>query len=528
MLAWVLSAVGAHAPQQMLFKNNVLPGHLTEHRVRRDVTRTVRRTRHVEKLRYRQDARWLQCNIEDPRPASVIVYQMLVESPAKILSVHHGKKPAKELPTPEQLNLPKPTTRLVSESRTASDAIVHVGLGDPAQRVILQAAMDVCHWPAKKLDAGHKWERMLKLSGFEGTQTFEFVDLVPFKDATAARVTVFVKGSFTGALAKDYKFDKVQAVLHWSRGDRTLLKLEAQASYERLRDADPEKYQVKLDVDLALMEGIDEPAQELVTTQLGLFASALKKQDEANPKEAAALCKQFRKQWPQSRWLPAVVDLEGQLAATGRQPPAYDEEQINDILIKTIITYEAARASREHDILESARAALARIASDYTSKLVRIVKTGDEGSRSRAVFAIAFSRRPQDAERVIGAIGDASPKVRAMALAGLAARGTAKISADALLGALGDADATVRRRAGEAVAACVSRENLAVARLVEKLDRLMVHDKNAGVRLSAVRAIAAIGAPADIPLFEKALTHELNQDIRREIEAGIKKLRTAR
>jgi hypothetical protein len=43
-----------------------------------------------------------------------------------------------------------------------------------------------------------------------------------------------------------------------------------------------------------------------------------------------------------------------------------------------------------------------------------------------------------------------------------------------------------------------------------------------------VRAIAAIGAPADIPLFEKALTHELNQDIRREIEAGIKKLRSAR
>jgi HEAT repeat protein len=524
-LAALLPAVEPDALQQMQFKNNVLPGHLTEHRIRREVTRTVKRAKHTEKLRYRQDARWVQCNAEDPRPASVIVYQMIVESPAIVLSVHHGKKATKELPSAAQLNLPKPTTRLVSESRTSTDSVVSAGLGDAAQRVILQTLLDSCHWPNKKLDAGHRWERTFKTAGFEGTQTFEFVDLVAFNKVTAARVTIFAKGNFTGALAKQYKFEKVQAILHWSRGDRTLLKLEGKAFYERLRESAPEKHEMKIDVDLIRIESLDEAAQDLVLKQLGVFAAALKKQEEADPKLAIALCKQFRSQWPDSRWMPAVDDLEDQLAAVGRTPPTYSEEQISDILIKTIITFEAARASREYDILENARTVLTQLASDYRSKLVSIAKDGDEGARSRAIFALAFSRRPPDIERVQSAVRDKSPKVRAMALAGLASA-AGKVGADALLTSIGDSDATVRRRACEAVASCISPEDLAVARLIEKLDRLMVHDKNAGVRLSAVRAIAAIGAPADISLLEKALFHELNQDIRREIEAGIKKLRS--
>jgi hypothetical protein len=74
----------------------------------------------------------------------------------------------------------------------------------------------------------------------------------------------------------------------------------------------------------------------------------------------------------------------------------------------------------------------------------------------------------------------------------------------------------------------VERENLLVAKLVEKIDRLMVHDKNDGVRGDAVAALVAIGAPADVARLEQALKHELNTGIREQIHSGIEQLSARR
>jgi HEAT repeat protein len=111
-----------------------------------------------------------------------------------------------------------------------------------------------------------------------------------------------------------------------------------------------------------------------------------------------------------------------------------------------------------------------------------------------------------------------------MALAGLAARGSPDVSSELLLALCDDEKPIVRRRACEVVAACMTPEHFSAVQLVEKINNLMVFDKSDDVRLAAVRALAVIGTPADVPKFEKALTHELNQGIRAEIEKSIEKV----
>jgi len=90
---------------------------------------------------------------------------------------------------------------------------------------------------------------------------------------------------------------------------------------------------------------------------------------------------------------------------------------------------------------------------------------------------------------------------------------------------LDDPEAMVRRQACLAVAACVPREHFSIVKIIDKLDHRMVHDQNDGVRLEAVEAMAALGAPADVPRLEKALTHELNKEIRGQIESAIATLK---
>ena len=165
------------------------------------------------------------------------------------------------------------------------------------------------------------------------------------------------------------------------------------------------------------------------------------------------------------------------------------------------------------------------LASEYHSTLIRLAKDQDDGVRSQAVFALAFSKRQGDLVFVQKAARDESPRVRVMALEGLAARRSPDISAELLLSLCDDEKPAVRRRACEVIAACMTPEHFSAAQLVEKLDHLMIFDESDDVRLAAVRALTAIGSPADVPRFEKALTHELYQDIRAEIEKGIEKLK---
>ncbi|MFH1417229.1 MAG: HEAT repeat domain-containing protein [Planctomycetota bacterium] len=518
----------AHAqdakPQRMTFKNNLLSGRVTTHRIKRVITRQSQRKDYVETLRYRQRAFWLQCNISEETPGRVMQYQMMVDAPAEVLYVKHGKKRVKPAPPPSDFSLSKGSTRLHSTNKTPCDAPAQVPLTDPAEKVVLQALLDFTHWQPTRIEAGHRWERNIEYPGFNGTQTFEFVDLVEIEGQVAARITLYVEGGFAGPLARDWVFEKGQAIFYWSRPERALVKMEAQADYQRRRAVSPDKFKLKLDVGLTGLDTLDEDEQELVKAQVKLFVRALEEHRLGHDRAAAQLCREFRGHWPDAMWLPAVEELEERTVSRQEPEERYSTQELKEVLVRSVITYDAARTNLEHDLLERTKLSLAHLVSEYRSKLDKLARSGDEGVRGRAIFALAFGDRPEDLRAVHRAAKDKSPLVRAMALAGLAARGSPDTDVELLLGLLDDEQKAVRRRACEAVAACVQPEHFSVVKLVEKLDHLMIYDKSDSVRLAAIRAIAAIGVPADIAKLRAALDHELNRDNRKAIEQAIEQL----
>jgi hypothetical protein len=540
-LVLVLPALAAPAAaepqQQMTFRNNLLPGHLTVHRISRTTYRTAHRAKHVEKLKYRQKATWVQCNVDQRTPGKIMVCQMMVDRPAKVISLRRGKKKIKPPPPASDFILPKRSTRLRSSYKSPQDGPVQVPLTDPAERAVLHALLDFAHWPKGRIPAGHRWERDIRGNGITGTQTFEFVDLAKEKhlaatrtgarhqDSVVARVTLYVEGKFEDPLARDYVFGKGQAIFYWSRPDRVLIRMEAQADYRRKRENAPERFKLTLDVSLTDLDSLDEERQERTADQLIAFDKALKAHRGGDDRLTRERCRRFRTTWPDSIWMPAVDELESRTVKKKTETKRLSMQQLNDRLVRTILTHEAARTNFEYDLLERSQLALEQLAETHHAKLKKLAKSDDDARRGRALFALAFSGRPGDFSTVQKAAQDESPKVRASVLAALTARRSPDTSVDLLIIMLDDEKANVRRRACQAVAACVSPEHYSTVKAVEKLTRLMIHDERDAVRLEAVRALAAIGAPADVPKLEKALTHELNTTIREEIHKAIETLK---
>jgi hypothetical protein len=519
-----LLCLGQPAPDRMTFRNNLLAGHLTRHEMTRVTTRTSHRRKYDETLVYRQRSEMLQCNIEEPMPTNAMAYVMLVDKPAEVVRVSRDKKKVKPAPPAENFNLPGGSTRLLSVNITPTDAPVQAPTTTVIERAVLTPLLDFAHWPAQRVEAGHRWQRDVTVDGFIGTQTFEFVDLVSMKNDTAARLTMFVEGRFTGPLERDYVFEKGQAIIHWSRTERTVLKMEAQALYQQRRENGPEDYKLKLDVALAGVDMLDEAALNVNKDQMIVFAEALKKQRTGSRRDALAICNEFRNKWPKSMWMPAVAELAMQLAPQKTESKTYSDEELKDLVAKSVVAYEASRKNFEYDLQEKTRAVLFGLADEYYSRLQKLSRDKDEDIRGGAVFTIAFASRPAAMDVVLAAARDPSPKVKAMALAGLAARRSPETSTELLSTLLDDPHVEVRQRACEAVAACVPPDHFAVAGLVSKLDHLMIFDDSAAVRLAAVRAIAAIGGPADAPRFDKALTHELDRGIREEIRRALERV----
>jgi hypothetical protein len=152
------TSVAGGSPQRMTFRNNLLLGHLTIHRVSRVIRRKSQRKQHLEKLKYQQQARWIQCNLDEPKPGNVLVYQMMDDEPAKVLSVGHGKKKVRPLPPASDFNLPQGSTRLHSAYTAPRDGPVQVPLTDPAQRAVLHALLDFAHWPRQR-PGWRRWPR---------------------------------------------------------------------------------------------------------------------------------------------------------------------------------------------------------------------------------------------------------------------------------------------------------------------------------------------------------------------------------
>ncbi|MFQ5430187.1 MAG: HEAT repeat domain-containing protein [Phycisphaerae bacterium] len=528
-LACLLIAGGpaaAVAADGMTFKNNLLPGHFTVHRIVRTVHRTVPRKDYVEKLTSVQVAEWVQCNLGESRPGSVTVYQMMADGPARVTSLFKGAEKVNTLPPARAFNLSKRSARLYSATKEPRDAPYQVPLCDPAEQAVLRAMLDVAHWPRKKIKPNHAWERDIDDGGFKGTQRFEFLGLDRVKDNVIGVVTLYVEGRFAGLLEKNRTFVKGQAVIHWARLDRTLLKLKGRAEYSRKRpDGVEESYVMEIDVGLRALKMLSESQRDRMLDQLNAFAEADKLRREKKYADARALCSVFEKKWPRSPWLPVVEELAERARPRNRDTHRLTTSQIKKLLGKSLVAWEAARTNRMYDLMDTTREALAALTRDYGDKLRKIARKGKSKIRAQAVFALAFSDDPGDFNLVQKAARDNSARVRAMALAGLAARGSPKTSVEMLLLVLDDKKASVRSRACRAVASCVSREHYSISKVVEKLKRLMVHDKSSAVRRSAIRALAAAGAPADIPALEDALNHELDRSNRKEIEAAIERLR---
>lgn len=511
----------ASAADHMTFKNNLLPGHLSIHRVSRMTRRKARRKDFVEKLSYAQTAEWVQCNLSDSQSAGVQLYQMMVDQPARVISLFHDAKRIRPAPGAERFNLSKGSTRLHSIATSFRDAPYQVPLCDPAEQAVLRAMLDFAHWPKKKVNAGHRWVRAFEGGGFSGTQTFEFVDLVRIKGEVAARVTLFIEGSFHGALEKDYHFEKAQVIIHWARLDRTLLKLEGQAHYERRRPNGDDEYKLKVDVGLKRLVALQPEEQDLTIDQLTLFAMADQKRREGLYRDAIRLCNVFQDEWPDSIWWPAVKEVARRSRPRQSSGKRLTTSELKKALAKSLITWEAARSNDEYDILDHTRTLLRQVAKDYRNKLLKLAKDREKSIRARAVFALAFSDRPDDFRLVQKATRDRSSLVRGMALAGLAARRDPRTNVEMLILHLDDKKSSVRAHACRAIAACVPREHFSIARVADKLGHLMVFDKKSRVRLEAIRALAAIGAPADIPRLDGALTHEVNKTNRAAIEKAI-------
>jgi hypothetical protein len=519
------SSAAGGAPARMTFRNNLLLGHLTVHRVSRVIRRKAPRKQHVERLKYRQRARWVQCNLDEPKPGNVLVYQMMDDEPAKVLSVSHGRKKVRPTPPASDFNLPQGSTRLHSAYTAPRDGPVQVPLTEPVQRAVLQALLDFAHWPRQRVEAGARWQRDISGGGIRGTQTFEFVDLVEIKGDVVGRVTLYVEGQFEDPLSRDYLFGKGQAIIHWSRPERTLVKLEAQADYQRRRENAPEQFKLELEVGLRNIASLDEDGQDRVRDQMIAFEKALREHRAGRNGAAREICREFRSTWPDALWLPAVRELESRSVAKKAATERMSLTQLDVLLAKSVIVCEAARSNYEYDLLERTCRTLEKLSGQHLSKLIKLARSENPGRRARAVFALAFSRRPQDLDLVQKAARDKSPEVRAMALAGLAVRRHPGASVELLILMLDDEVPAIRRRACQAVAACLSPEHYSVVGAIEKLDRLMIHDQSSGVRREAVRALAAVGGPAEIAKLEKALTHELDVEIREEIHAAIDRLR---
>lgn len=514
----------ADADDRTTIKNNLLPGHLTQHRVTRTVLRTVKKQK-VEKLVWKQPSDWVQLNVHEPRPGGVRIFQMFVDYPAQVTSLHEGDEKVTPTPPPAYFGLSRGNVRLYSLERSPRESPALIPKCSPMEQAVMRTILDFAYWPDHAVAPGQKWERTIRESDFEGTQTFEFVELIRAKDETALAIRVDVTGSFRGVLEKECTFKKAEVLLHWARMDRSLLKLQSRAEYQRKRAEGVEKYVMDLDVDVKVIETLNADELEGMVDQLIAFDkadTALRKRERG---AARQICEDYRRKWPESIWMPALDDLERRTRPATRAPAAMTTSQLSRKLGEALIKWEAARVSRDGDVLDQTRRLLKALVKSHGSKIRSIAKSGDDKQRAPAVFALAFGESDDDFYTVQKYARDERAAVRAMALAGMAARRDKDTSVELLLLVLDDKKANVRARACDAVAACVPREHFSVDKIAGKLGTLMVEDKSRAVRLSAVKALAAIGAEADIPKLEKGLSREIDDEIRDEMKKAVRSLR---
>jgi hypothetical protein len=80
---------------------------------------------------------------------------------------------------------------------------------------------------------GHRWQRGLAVEELTGTQTFEF-DKIHKVSGRGGRVRLTVEG--THQAPTEYKIDKIEATIDWSRLDRCILPAKGRRHVSGARD----------------------------------------------------------------------------------------------------------------------------------------------------------------------------------------------------------------------------------------------------------------------------------------------------
>lgn len=518
------AAQRAVGEDKMSFRNNTLPGYLTIHDVVRQTKRVAHRRDYDETIEFTQAGRWVQVNLDEPKPGEVTTYQMFYDSPPEMLSLFRGAERIRALPNPSEFNIRAGATYLNSERRTRTDSPFHPPSGDSVQEVVLDAMLDVAHWGHKTVKEGDRWERDIASGYFKGVQRFEFAGVEQTKLGKVGMLRMIVEGEFVGPLARSHKFGKSRAVIYWINLEKTLASMEARVEYARRRPAGDEQYQTRINVDLRRSETLSEAQAELMRQQLTVFAEALSRSNRKDYVGARDACRQFREAWPGAIWMPAVDELQMQMAS-GAPQRRMKTSEVLDAITQCLAAWETAMKNQEYDLLDRTRETLIQLNQSARSKILRLTKDDQSKSRAAAAFALAFSVEPTDFQTVQKATRDPSPRVRGMALVGIAARGDPNTNAEMLLLRLGDGHPMVRSRACRAVAACIVREHHSIAQVAKRLGELILNDDSSTVRREAIRAIAAVGAPADIEMLEAARRNEDTERNRAEIDRAIERLR---
>lgn len=527
----ILLALGLFIPQaasagdKTAIKNNLIPGHFTQHRISRVIHRKVQKQGAVEELIYRQSGDWVQLNVNEPKPGGVRSFQMMVDRPAKVVSLFDGPRKVSPTPPPEYFGLSRGNTRLHTLERKPREAPVLLPLCDPAESAVLATLLDFAYWKPSAVSPGEKWAHDVNSPDFKGSQEMEYIELLKARDETALVLTMYVTGQFKGDLDKNYTFKKGQAIIHWARMDRTLLKLEARAEYTRKRPNGDEDYVMELNVDLRKTKSYDIDQLDDQVEQLIWFDRANRAKSTGDKAVARRISAEFRRRWPGSNWTPAFDELERAMNPAADRPRELKSSELSRLLGESLIKWEAAINGRDYDIQDQVRRLLSSTCRDYGIDVRRLAKRGPSKQRAPAVFALAFSDSADDFYLVQKYARDDSAAVRAMALAGMAARRDPDTSVELIIIVLADKKAIVRRRACEAAAACVPREHFSIDKICGDLAGLLLNDESRSVRLQAAKALGALGGPSDLKQLDKALSHELETDVRDAVKSAAKSIR---
>lgn len=529
LVAAVLVAVHwtdvSDAAPSMSFRNNLAPGFMTRHVVARTTRRTTERRNFVETLVYTREAEWVRSNVGESRPGQVKVYQMTSDGSPKVIKLFRNKDEVRSLPPASEFHLLPGTASLHSDVMTSVDGETVPPRTDPVERATLHAMLDVAHWPRSSITQGHRWQRDVAVDGFTGTQTFEFIKVHKVNGDAAGRIQLSVEGRFTGALGQEYKLDKIEAALDWSRLNRCLLRVEGQASYQRHREGQLEDFDLKVTVALQSKDSLDEAGQDRNVRQLNDFASALTELNANNKSGAIRACDRFRSTWPDSVWLPAVEALAFRASPKPKQVARLSGDEVREALAKAFVSWQAASEKNDPEMKSKARRVLKELATEYRGRVKMFAESANESQRASAYFAMAFGERPADLALVTKGCKDPAASVRLLSVMGLIARKDPATDPQALKALLNDPDRAIRRMGCEAIAACIERDHAEKAAMIAAVNQVMLHDRADKTRRAAVQAIAALGSAGEIPLLEKALRSEADSGVRSEIESAMVALR---